>query len=358
MNQPAQTTTLPTSRSESSLLSVVLPVFNEKAVLHRLFAQVIAGLSSCEMKYEIIFVNDGSSDGSLEELELIAATEKNVRVIHFSRNFGHQAAVHAGLNYAEGDAIILMDSDLQDDPQAIPKFVEEWKQGSDVVYAIRKDRKEGLVKRSLFHSFYRILNSLSETKVPMDAGNFGLVDQKVATEICSFIERDRYYPGLRSWVGFKQTGIEVERKERHDDEPRVSMWGLFKLAKTALFSFSAVPLTMFYVIAGISLAICFCVGGISVYQQVFTETAAPAWASMMMLGSFLGALNAFGIAILGEYVIRIYDQVRERPSFIVARKTNFETQTELKETTTQSPERSTEELLDWLDSTLSEAVKV
>ena len=126
MNQPTPTTTLTTSRSEDSMISVVLPVFNEKAVLHRLLAQVTAGLTCCEMQYEIIFVNDGSSDGSLEELELIAATEKNVRVIHFSRNFGHQAAVHAGLNYSKGDAIVLMDSDLQDDPKAIPNFVEQW----------------------------------------------------------------------------------------------------------------------------------------------------------------------------------------------------------------------------------------
>lgn len=306
-----------------SLISVVLPVFNEAAVLDALVAQLEHVLSDCGCRYEIVFVNDGSIDGSGERLDELAAANPFVRVLHFSRNFGHQSALHAGLSHARGQAIVVMDSDLQDDPAAIRTFLDRWQEGYDVVYAVRQDRKEHAVKRGLFLAFYRVLNAISQTPMPMDAGNFGLVDRRVAEEITAVIDRDRYYPGLRSWVGFRQVGVPVPRGRRYDDSPRVSLRGLFRLAKTAIFSFSSMPLSIFYVIAGLSLVACLGVAGFALYHKLFTGLAIPGWASTTIIGSFFGALNALGIGILGEYAIRIYDQVRARPHYIIARTTEL-----------------------------------
>lgn len=311
-------------RRRETLVSVVLPVFNEVAVLGQLIKQIDAAMDPTGYPHEIVFVNDGSTDGSGELLDQLAAELHHVRVVHFSRNFGHQPALQAGLLHASGDAIVVMDSDLQDEPSAIARFLEKWEAGYDVVYAVRTNRKENLVKRGLFFGFYRVLNLISDLPLPKDAGNFGLVDRRVAARIAQLLDRDRFYPGLRSWVGFRQIGIPVERQARHDDTPRVSMRQLWLLAKTAIFSFSACPLTVFYAIAGTSLLAC---GGLAVfalYHKLVTGLAIPGWTSITLTASLFGALNALGIAILGEYVIRIYDQVRARPLFVVSRKVNFQ----------------------------------
>jgi len=304
-------------------VSIVLPAYNEADVLTTIVRQIDAAMRPTGYAHEIIFVNDGSTDASAEILDELCAEHSHVRVIHLSRNFGHQAAVQAGLLHAAGDAIILMDCDLQDDPQALPAFLERWREGYDVVYAVRHGRKENIVKRALFHSFYRVLNSISQMPLPKDAGNFGLIDRKVALRIAHLIDRDRYFPGLRRWVGFRQTGVPVERLARHDDTPRVSLRGLFYLAKTAIFSFSSVPLTMFYLIAASSMGIFLTLVGFALYHRIVTGLAIPGWTSTVMTASFFGALNALGIGILGEYVIRIYDQVRSRPLFIVDRRVNM-----------------------------------
>jgi dolichol-phosphate mannosyltransferase len=305
------------------LISVVLPLYDEAAVLHTLARRVEAALQDCGCRYEIIFVNDGSRDESPEILDHLARENPHIRVVHFSRNFGHQAAVQAGLTFAEGDAIVVMDSDLQDDPSAIPQFIARWREGYDVVYAVRFNRKENVFKRSLFYSFYRLLNAISDTPIPNDAGNFGLIDRKVAEHIVRMCDRDRFYPGLRRWVGFRQIGVAVERHARHDDRPRVSLRQLWRLAKSAIFSFSSFPLTAFYAIAALSMLACVAVCGFTLYHKLFTGLAAPGWTSMSMVASFFGAINALGIGILGEYVIRIYDQVRARPLYVVERQVNF-----------------------------------
>lgn len=311
-------------RFEKCFVSIVLPVYNEAAVLKELVSLVEETLLECGCRYEVLFVNDGSTDGTSESLDALAARDPHIRVLHLSRNFGHQSAVHAGLCHAGGDAVVIMDSDLQDDPRAIRSFLERWADGYDVVYAIRRDRKEKAVKRGLFYAFYRVLNAVSRTQVPMDAGNFGLMDRRVARQISALGEVDRYFPGLRSWVGFRQTGVPVARGRRYDDHPRVSLMGLFRLAKSALFSFSSFPLTLFYAIAGLSLSTCVGVTGYALFHKVVTQFAIPGWASTTIVASFFGALNALGIGILGEYAIRIYDQVRNRPQYIVARSTNIE----------------------------------
>lgn len=306
------------------LASVILPVFNESKVLLRLVEAVDDAFANLPCDYEIVFVDDGSTDGSAELLDDVATDHPEVRVVHFSRNFGHQAAVQAGLVHASGDLLIVMDSDLQDDPAAIPRMIEQWEHGYDVVYAVRTERKESWWKRSLFHAFYRVLNAISNTPIPADAGNFGLIDRRVAEQVAHLVDCDRFFPGLRRWVGFRQTGVTVERLARYDEKPRVSLTGLFRLAKTAIFSFSTFPLTVFYIFAGLSLTVFVAVTLFALYHRLVTGLAIPGWTSITLVAAFFGALNALGIAILGEYVTRIFDQVRARPQFIVARTANLD----------------------------------
>jgi glycosyltransferase involved in cell wall biosynthesis len=313
-------------RSAQSLISVVLPVYNESRILPLLAARLTSVLQPSEYEYEIIFVNDGSRDESGMVLDQLAASSRHIRVVHLSRNFGHQAAVHAGLAHARGDAIVIMDSDLQDNPEAIGQMIGHWREGFDVVYALRRNRKEGKIKKFLFTSFHRLLSRVASVSIPADAGNFGLMDRRVARLILELGERDRYFPGLRSWVGFKQMGIEVERNARYDDRPRVSLRGLFRLAKTAIFSFSAMPLMVFHVIGMAAAAVFVGLSAFSLYCKLFTDLAIPGWTSYILAGSFFGALNAMGIAILGEYVIRIYDQVRGRPLYLVDRMVNMKSE--------------------------------
>ena len=305
-----------------ALISVVLPIYNEAAGLTQLLEAVGEELIRCGCHYEVICVNDGSDDDSGALLDACADADRHVRVLHLSRNFGHQAAVQAGLVHAAGDAVIVMDADMQDDPASIARFLDKWREGFDVVYAIRVGRKEHLIKRALFFLFYRLFRMISRTPIPADAGIFGLVDRRVVQEITRLSDRDRYYPGLRHWVGFRQMGIPVERGARYDARPRQSSQGLWQLAKTAVFSFSSFPLTIFYGIAGVAVVILIGLVSFTLYHRLVTGLAIPGWTSIIMTACIFGALNALGIAILGEYVLRIYDQVRARPLFLIERTTN------------------------------------
>lgn len=330
------------SRSAAdAVVSVVLPVFNEVAVLQQLADCLKKKLIGGCRRLEVVFINDGSTDGSREKLDELADLDHRIVVVHLARNFGHQPALHAGLEHASGDVVVVMDSDMQDDPAAIVDFLSEWEAGHDVVYAQRTKRKESAPKRFLFYSFYRILNSIADSPMPEDAGNFGLMDRSVVDALLKMQERERYFPGLRSWTGFRQTGIPVERLARHDDEPRVSLKGLFKLAKTAVFAFSSFPLTLFYILAGSSAVVCAAATLFVMYHKAFTGLAIPGWTSGIILASFFGALNAFGICVLGEYVIRIYDQVRQRPIYVAQQIRN-------------NPEDKTESGLQQLDTVLQQ----
>jgi polyisoprenyl-phosphate glycosyltransferase len=313
-----------TNDLSTSLISVVLPVYNEALVLENLVQQVTNVLQETGYRYEIIFVNDGSRDASPALLDDLAARHDEIKVVHFSRNFGHQAACQAGLAHARGDAVIVMDSDLQDEPRAILDFIKTWRSGYDVVYAIRRERKEAWWKKALFNGFHQLLSSVATTKMPADAGNYCLMDARVVRQLMTLDERDRYLPGLRSWVGFRQTGIPVERNARYDDTPRVSLRGLWRLAKTAIFSFSSLPLTIFYTIGYAALGLFVSLAVYALVSRFFTDTAIPGWTTHVLTASFFGAINALGISMLGEYAVRIYDQVRNRPLYLVDRLVNFE----------------------------------
>jgi len=305
-------------------LSVVLPVFNEVRVLLTLVERLVEAVADEAVGLELIFVNDGSTDGSGPCLDELADQHEFVRVLHLARNFGHQAAVQAGLIAASGDAVVIMDADLQDDPRAICSFLVAWRQGAKVVFGIRVDRKEAWWKRQLFSGFYRLLNAVADRPIPADAGNFCLLDRQVVDQIIAMPERDRYFPGLRQWVGFPQVGVRIERLARYDGRPRVSLRGLFRLAQTALFSFSSLPLRMFYGIAAASFLVFVGVGAVSLYHGLIAGLTLPGWTSPLLVASFFGMINSLGVAILGEYIVRIYDQVRERPAFVVQRRVNLE----------------------------------
>ncbi len=306
------------SRPDDYLISFVLPLFNERSAIVMLVDQIHHAIEPMGCRYEMVFVNDGSTDGSEQILDLLASSDSRIRVLHLSRNFGHQPALQAGLEHAYGDAVVVMDSDLQDDPRSVPAMIAKWREGFDVVFAVRKKRKEGPIKRAMFFCFYRLLNMVSRSPIPNDAGNFGLIDRRVSETVRSIPDADRFYSGLRHWVGYRQTGITVERLARHDDQPRVSWYQLFQLAKSALFSFSRAPLSLFYAISVLSLIVCGACFTFTLYHKIMTDLAIPGWASNIMAASFFGALNALGIGVLGEYVVRIYDQVRNRPPFIVS----------------------------------------
>lgn len=306
-----------------SEVAIVMPLLNEAEILPSLISDIGQRMDRLGCKWSMMFINDGSTDSSGVLLDELADCDCRIKVLHLSRNFGHSAAVRAGLDFVDADAIILMDSDGQDDPSAIPSMISYWQEGADVVYAVRFARKEAWWKRILFSGFYRVLQSVASVEIPRDAGNFGLLDRTVVDHVRRLPESDRYFPGLRSWVGFRQAAVPVERLARHDGKPRVRLRGLVSLAKTALFGFSRVPLQAFYLLAVVSALVSVSCIGFALFHKVFTGQAIPGWTSITSVSAFFGAINSLGIAILGEYVARIYDQVRGRPSYIVARSRNL-----------------------------------
>jgi polyisoprenyl-phosphate glycosyltransferase len=332
---------------KNALISVVLPVYNEAHVLEELHGRISRALEACGTGQEIIFVNDGSTDGTANILDAIAARDCHVRVIHFARNFGHQPAIQAGLAHARGDAVVLMDSDLQDSPEAITRLVAEWITGYDVVYAVRSERSEALWKRCLFGAFHQLLSRVAATTIPADAGNFSIIDARVVRQIVALGECDRYLPGLRSWVGYKQRGIEVRREPRYDNKPRVALRGLWRLAKTAIFSFSSFPLMLFYVIGYGALGLFLALGSYALFCKTMTDLAIPGWTSNVLVASFFGAVNALGISILGEYVIRIYDQVRQRPLYIVDETRNLHSAAEHRWPERRTTDRRGQQSVGW-----------
>jgi dolichol-phosphate mannosyltransferase len=303
-------------------LSIVLPVYNEAQTLHELFTELVNEAGPLADQLELVFVNDGSRDGSLtvmQELKYKYGATTEILIVDLTRNFGHAAAVAAGITHASGDALVVMDTDLQDDPRAIAAMVERWRQGVEVVYAVRSERKENLLLRWLFDGYYWLFARMTSIDVPSGAGNFGLIDRRVADEIRQLPEHDRYFPGLRAWVGFRQEGIEVPRRARAGSSSRVGMRGLVELALNAIFGFSTLPLRLSFVIALLLALAGVCGIGIIFYIKLFTGKAVIMWSSIMCAVLFMGSVQFFLIGLLGEYVSRIYNEVKQRPHYIVRR---------------------------------------
>lgn len=301
------------------LLSVVIPIYNEQATLSELYRRLTHVLSEnlAELAYEIVFVNDGSTDGSIQILSRLHADDPVVKVVNLSRNFGHQAALTAGLDYAKGDAVICMDGDVQDPPEIIPTLVARWRDGNDVVYAVRKLRKEGFIKRGCYAAFYRLLRRLSMVSIPLDAGDFALMDRRVVDCLKTLPERSRFIRGLRTWVGFRQTGVEYEREKRYAGTPKYTWPKLVRLAVNGLLSFSALPLRMATAV-GFMISFCSLLGIIvALYLKLFTDQAIPGWTATVIPMLVLGGIQLLSIGILGEYIAQIFDEVKRRPLYLV-----------------------------------------
>jgi dolichol-phosphate mannosyltransferase len=308
-----------TQRGERRL-SVVVPIYNEQATLAELYRRLTQVLSHdlADLAYEIVFVNDGSSDASFQILIKLHAEDPAVKVVTLSRNFGHQAALTAGLEYAKGDAVVCMDGDGQDPPEVIPALVARWREEHDVVYAVRTSRQEGVLKRGCYAAFYRLLRRLSRIAIPLDAGDFALMDRRVVECLKALPERSRFIRGLRAWVGFRQVGVAYERDKRFAGMSKYTWPKLVHLAVHGLLSFSALPLRLatavgFMVSGGAVLGIV-----VALYLKLFTELAIPGWTATVIPILVLGGMQLVSIGILGEYLAQIFDEVKQRPLYLVA----------------------------------------
>jgi len=312
---------------EHALISVVVPLFNEGENLRELISRLDAALEG--RHYEFMLVDDGSSDDTREQLAKLANRRPEIKVLSLSRNFGHQAAITAGLEHASGDAVVVMDGDLQDPPEAIPGLISRWFEGYDVVYAVRRNRKEGPLKRAAYSGFYRLLKRLSYLDIPLDSGDFALMDRRVVDLLNHLPERNRFVRGIRSWVGFRQVGMEVEREARAAGDPKYTVKMLRRLAFDGIISFSHAPLRIFS-----SLGLVFSVGSflsilVVLWIRLFTDMSVPGFASTATLILLLGGVQLLGIGILGEYIARIFDEVKNRPNYIVAERSNLDADTHL-----------------------------
>lgn len=307
------------------LLSVVLPVFNEAAVLPLLFERVTKALEALDFRWEVVAVDDGSSDTSAALLRSFHAREPRWKTLMLSRNFGHQAAVSAGLHYTCGDVVAVLDADLQDPPEALGELLARWREGAEVVYAVRVGRKEHLLKRAAYAGFYRLLRRLSSIDIPLDAGDFCVMDRVVIDVLKSQPERARFVRGLRTWAGFTQVGVPVERKERAAGAPKYTLSKLFKLAFDGLVAFSSAPLRfaafMGFLLCGLSvvsvaLLLAWRAADITILEQ--RPAAALGWTSIVAVVLFVSGIQTLVLGIIGEYLGRMFDEAKGRSPWIVA----------------------------------------
>ncbi len=305
------------------MISIVIPIFNEQATLPELHRRITDSMKSVREGYEVIFINDGSQDDSWNVLRAFTRHDAHCRVIDLARNFGHQIAISAGIDAAQGDTVILMDGDLQDPPELLPEMVARRDEGYNVVYATKRSRQEHLLKRLAFHGFYQLMSRFSSITIPMEAGNFSLMDRNVINVLRSMPERNRYIAGMRAWAGFQQTGIPFDRGARFAGKPQMTLSRLIRLAFDGFFSFSNIPLRLATYIGVLSALVAFAGGLYVVYAKFFTDKATPGWASPVFSILFIGGLILLTLGIIGEYIGRIYDEVKQRPLYVVREKIGF-----------------------------------
>jgi polyisoprenyl-phosphate glycosyltransferase len=298
-------------------ISVVVPLYNEEDNVEELHGRLERTLESLGASYEILFIDDGSGDQTPDLIEKLRRKDPHLACVHLSRNFGHQAAVSAGIDHGRGQALIVMDGDLQDPPEVLPEFVAKWREGFDVVYAVRRHRQENLLKRISYSAFYRILNAISDFDIPLDSGDFCLMDRRVVDLLKHLPEQMRFVRGLRAFLGFRQVGLDYDRAARAAGRPKYTFRALIGLALDGMISFSSYPLRLVarLGLATIVIAIMLLVWVLS--DAFFHHTAPQGWASTVVVVLFMGAVQLFGIGILGEYLRLIFLEVKRRPTYIV-----------------------------------------
>ncbi len=312
-------------RPGRQLVSVVVPVFNEEdnvGPLHQRLRKVEASLEGAAM--EIIFVDDGSRDGTYERLRALRRDDDQVRIVKLSRNFGHQAAVTAGVDSAAGDAVVLIDADLQDPPELIVEMVRKWREGYDVVFAVRA-RREGESPFKLWTAslFYRLIRRITQVEIPLDTGDFRLMSRRLVDDLRRLGERHRFIRGLVAWLGYRQIGVEYVREQRLSGETKYPLRRMLKFAVDGITSFSFVPLQLATWLGFLAASSAFVGVGVVLYYRLFTDIPLPGWASVMISLLFLGGVQLMTLGLIGEYIGRIYDEVKARPLYIVEEKHGF-----------------------------------
>ena len=301
-------------------LSVAIPIHNEGSVLPELLTRLMGVLDKVQGgPHELLFVDDGSTDGTLALLEEAAQRDSRIMALSLSRNFGHQAALTAALDHVTGDATVLMDGDLQDEPESIPRLLGKFFEGYDVVYAQRTRRKEAWPLRLSYYVFYRLMARLSDMKLPLDAGDFALMSRRVVEHLQRLQEHHRYLRGLRSWVGFRQIGIPVERSQRHSGRSKYSVFRLLKLASDGIFAFSIVPIRAAAILGATSIGLSGLFAVYTIFAKLFLNQTPKGFTALLLLITFLSGILLFFLGVIGEYVGRIYEESKGRPIYIIGR---------------------------------------
>lgn len=305
--------------------SIVVPLFNEELVIEETYKRLKKVMDSCQDSYEIIFVNDGSRDRTLEMARSICRRDPNIKLLSFSRNFGHQIAITAGMDYASGEAVVVIDADLQDPPEVIPEMIAKWKEGYEVVFGQRSERKgETYFKKLSASLFYRVLRRLTEVDIPVDTGDFRLIDRKVLDALKTLPEKNRYVRGMVSWVGFSQTGVEYVRDERFAGESKYPLKKMLKFAANGITSFSYKPLKLATYVGCFVSLLSFIYLFYVLYQRIFIpQSTIPGWASLTIISLFFNGIILILLGIMGEYIGRIYDEAKARPLYIIADSEGF-----------------------------------
>jgi polyisoprenyl-phosphate glycosyltransferase len=308
-------------------ISIVIPIFNEeKAIpeLHRRLRDLLASLEPLGLDWEVVFVDDGSTDRSLQQLRALAASERRFKVLAFSRNFGHQVAITAGIDHAEGDAVAVMDADLQDPPEVVTRMVQRWREGYDVVYGVRTRRPgETLFKKATAALFYRVLRALTGVDVPADTGDFRLMSRPVVLALRALRERHRFVRGMVAWVGFRQIALPYEREARFAGETKYPLRKMLHFALDGLTSFSSVPLRMATWLGVLSGITATGVGIWALYGKFWAKRVVPGWTTIMILVAFSASIQLVMMGVLGEYIGRVYNEIKQRPLYVLAEQINL-----------------------------------
>lgn len=311
--------------SEQVFLSVVVPMYNEEEVIEVTYGRLKAVLSNLGETYEMIFVNDGSRDRTAAIVKALGEHDRTVKLVDFSRNFGHQIAVTAGMDHASGRCVVLIDADLQDPPEVIVEMVARWREGYDVVYGQRIERKgESWFKKATAALFYRLLRSMTSVSIPVDTGDFRLMDRKVVDALSEMRERSRFIRGMVSWAGFRQSSVEYVREERFAGETKYPLRKMLRLSLDAITSFSTKPLKIAGILGMIMSVIGFIYLFVVLYQHFFTDSTKPGWTSLIAISLLFHGITLVLLGVLGEYIGRTYEEAKRRPLYLVANKVNFQ----------------------------------